>query len=130
MKDIFLRILITWLLFLPVPVINGILREKWYKALVGETAAHQIGTLVVSLFFVLYAYVALKDKIHGLSNTQLLFVGSFWLILTLIFEFGLGLVGGRSWSYMLADYKIWEGRIWPVVLIVVFLSPFMVKLLK
>src|SRR5574344_1418183 len=75
MKDIFLRILITWLLFLPVPVINGILREKWYKSLVGETAAHQIGTLVVSLFFVLYAYVSLKDKIHGLSNTQLLFVG-------------------------------------------------------
>lgn len=125
-----IRVLLTWLLFLPVPVINGILREKWYKAIVGETAAHQIGTLVVSSMFLLYAFVSLKSKVNELSTLQLFYISLAWLIMTVIFEFGIGLAGGRSWDYMLQDYNILKGRIWVLVLAAVFFSPFIVKLIK
>jgi hypothetical protein len=53
------RIILTWLLFLPVPVINGLLREKWYKPALGELPAHIIGTAAVSLVFLLYVYLSL-----------------------------------------------------------------------
>jgi hypothetical protein len=56
-------------------------------------------------------------------------MGSAWLALTLAFEFGLGLATGRSWSYMLADYNAFKGRVWPLLLLVVFFSPYLIKLL-
>jgi small-conductance mechanosensitive channel len=121
------RILITWVLFLPVPVINGILRETWYKALIGTVAAHIIGVVIISAAFLGYAYVSLWSLVALLSSSQLWLIGFIWLILTLLFEFGIGITEGRSWSYMLADYKLWEGRIWPLVLATVLLSPIIVQ---
>lgn len=125
-----LRVILTWLLFVPVPVINGFLREKWYKALVGETGAHQIGTLVVSSIFFAYAYFSLRNKVETLTTVQILLIGLVWLIMTVAFEFGIGIAGGRSWDYMLADYNILKGRIWVLILLVVFFSPIIVKLIK
>lgn len=126
----YLRAIITWFLFLPVPIINGVLREKWYKAIVGQASAHQIGTIAVSTIFFVYAYVSLKSKISVLSNVDLLKIGLLWLTMTVVFEFGIGIVAGRSWEYMLADYNIFKGRIWVLVLLVIFVSPFLVKLIK
>jgi len=121
------RILITWVLFLPVPVVNGILRETWYKAIIGTVAADVIGVIIISAVFLGYAYVSLRSQVALLSSSQLWLIGFIWFILTLLFEFGIGIAEGRSWNYMLADYKIWKGRIWPLVLAIVFLSPMIVR---
>lgn len=127
-KKLLFKIAITWLLFLPVPIINGLLREFWYKDLLGPLLAGQLGCVLLSLIFLVYAKLALKKDIGQLNNQQLFSIGSIWLTATLIFEFSLGLAAGRSWSYMLADYQILEGRIWPLVLITVFFSPMVIKL--
>lgn len=129
-KKIFFRILITWLLFLPIPIINGLLRESWYKEIVGPLAAGQIGCVILSVIFLIYAFISLKNETLNLKTKQLYLIGLIWLLLTLVFEFGLGLAGGRSWSYMLADYKFWEGKIWPLVLLTVFFSPSLTKVLN
>jgi hypothetical protein len=51
-------------------------------------------------------------------------VGTIWLTLTLVFEFGFGgLVQRRSWAELLAAYRFEDGNIWPVVLVVTFVSP-------
>jgi hypothetical protein len=126
-SSIVIRVLLTWLLFLPVPIANGALRELWYKALMGERAAHQIGVPILCFVFLGYAYVSLRGEVAALSTPQLWSIGILWLTLTLAFEFGMGLAAGRSWSYMLADYRIWEGRIWPVVPLVVLVSPLIVR---
>lgn len=123
------RIIIMWLLFLPVPVINGLLREMWYKPIVGELLAGQIGTVAVSAVFLLYVYLFFKNALSALSSRQLLLMGGIWLILTLIFEFGIGIAAGRSWSYMLSDYNVLKGRIWPLLLAIVFTSPFIVRMI-
>lgn len=127
MNSILLRVCVTWLLFLPVPILNGWLREKWYKAIIGESLSHQLGAVLISAVFLLYAYVCLKGTVASLPNWQLWCIGLLWLVLTLVFEFGLGLAAGRSWSYILSDYEVWHGRIWPLVLVTVLLSPFIVK---
>lgn len=127
MTSLLLRICVTWLLFLPVPILNGLLREKWYKAIVGDALAHQLGAILLSALFLVYAYVCLRGSVSGLLNWQLWCIGLFWLALTLLFEFGFGLAAGRSRSYLLADYEVWHGRIWPLVLVTVLCSPLVVK---
>ena len=56
-------------------------------------------------------------------------MGLFWLIATLIFEFSMGFFGGRSIEYMLADYNILKGRLWPLCLATITFSPFIVKMI-
>ncbi|MGE5392724.1 MAG: hypothetical protein ACM3NH_03195 [Candidatus Saccharibacteria bacterium] len=126
-KSLIIRAIVIWLLFLPVPIINGTLREMWYKARVGELASNAIGCVVLSGVFLLYVYFLMGSRLLPLNLPQLFILGGLWLMLTLAFEFGIGIAGHRSWAYMLADYRIWEGRLWPIVLVVVLFAPQVIK---
>jgi hypothetical protein len=45
-------------------------------------------------------------------------IGTFWVILTVLFEFGFGhYVAKHSWQKLFADYNIFKGRLWLLVLI-------------
>lgn len=118
-----------WLLFIPIPIINGILRESWYKKKAGEIGSNIIGFFVLSSMFLGYTYLFFKNQILGFSNGELFLMGTLWLVMTLIFEFGIGLVAGRSWKYMFVDYNVMKGRLWPLTLIVIFWAPFLIKLI-
>jgi hypothetical protein len=59
-----------------------------------------------------------------LSTSQGLYVGSLWLCLTLIFEFGFGrLVQHQSWRQLVEAYTFKDGNMWPLVLVVTFIAP-------
>jgi len=45
------------------------------------------------------------------------------VVLTLLFEFGLGRALGRPMETLLADYNILRGRLWPLVLITELVGP-------
>ncbi len=122
-----LKIFLMWVAFIPVPIINGSLREGCYKSKVGEFGANVIGFFVLSVFFLLYTYLFFKNDLGGFSAGRLFLIGGIWLGLTLAFEFGMGLTAGRSWSYMFADYNIAKGRLWPLVLIVILFAPLIIK---
>lgn len=122
-----LKIFLMWVAFIPVPIINGTLRESWYKAKVGEFGANVIGFLVLSIFFLIYTYLFFKNDLGSLGTSRLFLMGGIWLGLTLVFEFGMGFMGGRSWNYMLADYNLFKGRLWPLVLIIIFFAPLIIK---
>jgi hypothetical protein len=56
--------------------------------------------------------------------TNALLVGCFWVGLTILFEFVFGhYVLKTSWEVLLADYRIWQGRLWSLVLISEAISP-------
>lgn len=126
-KALLFKIFFTWLAFVPIAVVNGSLRQLWYQKYTGELVGHQTSTLTGALAFVILTYFMIGDKAVKLSGEQLLGVGVFWLLLTIVFEFGMGFVAGRSWSYMLADYNILEGRLWPLFLLVIVLTPYFIK---
>ncbi|MBC7936272.1 MAG: hypothetical protein H7Y86_13055 [Rhizobacter sp.] len=48
-----------------------------------------------------------------------------WLLLTLLLEFGSGRLLGHSWSKLLEDYNIFEGRLWILILLFTALSPYL-----
>jgi hypothetical protein len=72
---------------------------------------------------ILVVAVALARWMRLDSARRAMAAGTLWLVLTLVFEFGLGIVQGHSWAEMLSPYRFEDGNIWPLVLIVVLLAP-------
>ena len=58
-------------------------------------------------------------------------IGVAWAVLTVVFEFAFGrYVDGASWSDLLAAYKMWNGELWPLVLVVMGAAPALVRMLS
>ena len=54
-----------------------------------------------------------------------------WMVLTVIFEFSFGhYVVGDSWSKLLNDYNVLEGRVWGLFILWVGLAPYLIYRLK
>lgn len=124
-----IKVILMWLCFIPIPFINGILRETWYKKKVGELWANFIGVKFLSLSFLVYTYLFFAKNVNSLSFGRMIWFGFIWLLMTIAFEFGIGLVTGKDLKYMLVDYNIFKGRLWPLFLLVVLFSLPILKLL-
>jgi hypothetical protein len=62
--------------------------------------------------------------IRPANSGEAIGTGVLWLVLTLMFEFIAGhYLFGNPWEKLLADYDIFRGRIWIVVLIVTVFAP-------
>ena len=117
------RYLLAWLVMLLVAVANGALRDFSYGRYVSELHAHQLSTLsgMVLLGLVIWAYVHFWSPASAL---QALFVGLFWMALTVVFEFlFFHYVAGHSWQDLLSNYDLMHGRIWVLLLAWVALAP-------
>ena len=104
-------------------IINGTARDLWYKQFVSELTAHQISTVLLILIFGVYIWFVMK-KYPAKSGTQAIYIGLFWLTLTLAFEFGFGLMRGHPLKELLGEYNIIKGRIWILIPAWVLLAPY------
>ncbi|HEV8505260.1 MAG TPA: hypothetical protein VGQ53_07675 [Chitinophagaceae bacterium] len=119
-----LKYFLCWFPMLLLAIINGAARDLWYKQYVGELTAHQIST--VSLIFLFGVYIRLvMKKFPAKSEAEAIYVGLFWVSLTLAFEFGFGLMRGHSLVQLLGEYNIIKGRIWILIPIWVVLAPYL-----
>jgi hypothetical protein len=102
-----------------------ILMNLIYQPLWGEMIAHQIGMITRILINFVFAYLLLlyAEEYHTLD---LILVGVLWLILTLIFEWGGSLAIGRPVSEIIVGWNIFEGYMWPYVLLSYLLAPLIV----
>lgn len=123
-------ILVTWVIFIPLAILNGVVRESWYRSHVGELAAHQISTVIAILAYFALVFIMFRTQVAVLSPQTLLMIGGIWVGMTIVFEFGFGrFVEGKTWGWLLQDYNLPAGRIWLLFLAAVFLSPYLLKLL-
>jgi hypothetical protein len=115
---------IVWLGLVVIAIINGAIRERGYKTLVGELRAHQISTLTGIILFGLCVWIlSLIWKIQ--SASQAMTIGLIWLALTVAFEFPFGhYVMKHPWSKLLQDYNILKGSLWSLVLIWITIAPY------
>jgi hypothetical protein len=118
-----LRYVLAWIPMVFIGVINGILREVTYGKYLSELRAHQVSTATGVLLLGLY--ILLVASLWGFeSPTQALIIGCIWFGLTVGFEFIFGhYIAGHSWSKLLADYNIFAGRLWSIVLLWVAVAP-------
>ena len=119
-----IRYLLCWFLLAVIAIINGILRENTYGKTVSELAAHQISTITGILFTGLIVWwLTLLWPIE--SSGQAWIIGGSWLIATVIFEFGFGhFVARHTWSKLLADFNIFNGRLWLLFLVWITVMPY------
>ena len=118
------RYLLSWIPGIPIAIVNGMLREFWYKQFLAELAAHQLSAASFIVLFGVYVWFILRWL--KLSSTQeALWVGLTWLALTVAFEFLFGhYVMAHSWELLFHDYNLFAGRLWVVVLVWITTAPF------
>jgi len=114
---------LAWLLFATLAVGLGALRVLYLQPLVGEGAAHVLGTLVGCALFLALTFRFVRWT--GVRRrARLVALGLFWALATIAFEFGFGhYVMGHSWARLLADYNLLAGRVWVLVLLTLYAGP-------
>ena len=118
----------AWLAIAVVGVVNGVVRVALLQPALGEYPAHVVATLVTGIpafLLVMYLYLRYGPLAH--SRREGLALGVYWLVLTVVFEFGFGhYVVGHPWSRLLADYDLLAGRLWVLVLVAILLGPLVI----
>lgn len=118
------RLLGSWLLLAVLMPLNGALREFGLKRVLDAPFADVISA-VLGIAIIL-AVTRAAFRIAADTPTASLWRMSATLVaLTVAYEFTVGLLGGQSWPEMLANYAIWRGRLWPLVLFTLALTPFL-----
>jgi len=125
-----LRYLIAWSVMLIVSVANGTVRDFTYGKYISGLLAHQLSTLsgMVLLGGVIFAFVYFWPPA---SARQALFIGMFWMLLTVAFEFTFfHFVSGHPWAELLANYDLLHGRIWVLLLAWIAIAPYLFHRLR
>jgi len=113
----------VWIIFVILAIINGIIRNQYIAPRFGDYAGHVISSVIlIALIFVVTFFFIRHIRVTAFK--ELLYIGTFWLILTIIFEFVFGhYVVGHPWERLFADYNILTGRLWSLVLLNNLLAP-------
>lgn len=123
-KRLYLYAVGVWVILVFLAILNAVLREDLISPALGDYAGHVLSSIILSVIIFIVAYLFLRSLSIVFTSQELLLIGFLWLVLTVAFEFLFGhYVMGHSWSTLLSDYNIFEGRIWILVLISTFISP-------
>ncbi len=87
-----------------------------YEPIWGELGAHQIGMSTRIVYIFVFAYFMLRYA-KKYEVKDLVSVGLLWLGLELLFEWGGSLAIGRSVQEILVGWNIFNGFMWPYVLL-------------
>lgn len=120
------RYLLFWPALAVIAIINGTLRQFTYGRHVPELAAHQLST-VTGILLTGVAVWALNRAWPIGSAKAAWTIGACWLLMTVAFEFGFGhYLAGHSWSRLLADYNLLDGRVWSLFLAWIAVLPYVI----
>jgi hypothetical protein len=124
-----LRALVVWIVFVFVAILNGIFRESLLVPRTGETVGRAISTLMLSAAILLITWLTIR-WIGPTDPSHAVLTGGIWLALTVAFEFGFGHVAGKSLAELLADYNVFQSRIWVLVLLTTAVAPYLTGRLR
>ena len=124
-----LKALIIWIVILVLAIANGVFRESVLVPGLGSSVALVLSGLLLSALIVVVAFLSLP-WMQVRRPVQFCSIGLFWLALTLVFEFAFGFWQGKSWPALLEAYTFKCGNIWPIVLMVTTLAPYLAAKLR
>lgn len=121
-----LKHVLAWFPMVLIAIVNGAFRQGVLVGWFSNLGAHQVSCLTA--IFLFWGYTWVIGRLWPLpSARQALAVGFVWLLLTITFEFGFGhYVLGHPWERLLQEYNLSAGRLWVLVLLAVFLLPWIV----
>ena len=113
----------TWLMIIPLAVLNGALRDFALRSLLGWYALPVSGVLLCGMI-VLLAWLRVP-RFGNCGLRQLVLVGVVWAVLAVIFECLLGVALNRPWVDLAAAYDLRSGNLWLLVVVCVGLAPWL-----
>jgi hypothetical protein len=117
------RAVLIWFGLLTIAVLNGGFREAVLVSRLGRGVGQAVSTVLLSALILAVGWTAIP-WIAPRSLQEAWTIGVLWVALTLAFEFLAGhFLFGKPWQELIADYNIFEGRIWVMVLIVTLMTP-------
>ena len=129
-RTLYLQAFVVWIMLAALTVLFGAFREAFFIPATGMNPVASRAVLLpvpLAYLFVITLFFLKRTKTPH-SSKQALLIGVMWLLLTVLFEFAFGsLVMGNTLQMLIADYNIFNGRIWPLFLLWVLLCPFMVS---
>lgn len=128
LKGIYKQAIGFWFVLMVFGIVNGVVRNYVCGPAIGnELLSHQISTFTGIILFLTGMYVWLKYTNAHYLKKDLLIIGIMWLGITIAFEFIFGhYIVGHTWSKLLADYNILEGRIWSLILLTILVGPYFI----
>ncbi len=125
-----LKSVVIWLVLIVVESLNGTARIIWLVPLLGDRLAHQVSFITGSILILAIATIWIR-WLNPSSVLDVLRVGLLWLILTVLFEIGLGrFILGYSWEQVSADYNLLHGGLMSIGLVWLMLTPFIAAKLR
>jgi hypothetical protein len=119
------RYVLAWILLLVLAIANGALRQLTFGKHMSELRAHQLSTFIGAVIIGVCICLIIRTWPPS-SSGQALAVGFIWLVLTMAFEFFMGLVlAHRPLSQVLHDYNLLAGRVWVLFLIWLTFAPWL-----
>lgn len=114
----------VWLLMLMIAVMGGVVREKALAPRIGEQRASQVETIAIAgIFATLITSFVVWNQLEPMPAIA---IGVSWCALTIGFETFMGLVLlKQSWDVVLANYDLAAGKLWPIVLAVILVVPYL-----
>ena len=113
----------TWLMIIPLAVLNGALRDFALRSLLGWYALPVSGVLLCGMILLL-AWLRVPRFVRG-GSRQLVLVGVVWAVLAVIFECMLGIALNRQWVDLAAAYDVSSGNLWLLVVVCVGCAPWL-----
>lgn len=126
MKKIYLYALSLWMIFAIVSNLNNAFRDVYIIPNTSEYMGHVTSTFIFIGFIFFLTYIFLKSLKISFSSIELLWIGTMWVFLTILFEFIFGhYIMDHPWSKILANYNLLNGRIWIFVFVATFIAPYL-----
>jgi hypothetical protein len=117
-----LRTVLSWFALLAVAFLNGAVRQFAYPSTLGDFTARQVSTGVGAVALGVASWFILRR--WPLSRApQAWGTGALWAALTMAFEVALVRGSGRPWGDVIAQYALWKGSLWPLLVLWVLAAP-------
>lgn len=118
------RVVAAWFALALAMSANGLVRELYLKRLVGP-AAGDVLSAATGAIIILAVTAVLFRPFAGRPLRDLGRASALLVVLTITFELVIGrYLDRKSWQELLENYAVWRGRLWPVLLVIVALTPF------
>ena len=122
--NITLKALLIWIGILLVAILNGAIRETLFISEFGKISGFVLSGVLLSICILFITYMSLPWIGHTKLVNYVL-IGFGWLCITILFEFALGHIQGKPWSQLFEAYAFKDGNIWPIVLLVTAVAPYL-----
>ena len=120
-----LRSIVVWSLFVVLAITNGALRNTLLTPSLGELRSHITSTFLLCAAILIVTWLTI-GWVRPANLNEALLIGAGWAVMTVAFEFLAGhYIFGSPWTTLLADYDLFAGRVWVLILVTTAFAPFL-----